>query len=89
MSSWNRLRACVPQRGWHGRCSKCVCGGGGGEGLDCEPNAVSSQETQEVSDMPPQRTRARRGAVSASVMTEEQATSYVKKVRMPMGSVDM
>ena len=30
--------------------------------------------------MPPQRTRARRGAVSASVMTEEQATSYVKKV---------
>ena len=38
------------------------------------------QEVQEVSDMPPQRTRARRGAVSASVMTEEQATSYVKKV---------
>ena len=34
----------------------------------------------EVSEMPPQRTRVRRGAVSASVMTEEQATSYVKKV---------
>lgn len=33
-----------------------------------------------MSDAPPQRTRVRRGAVSASVMTEEQATSYVKKV---------
>ena len=33
-----------------------------------------------MSEMPPQRTRVRRGAVSASVMTEEQATSYVKKV---------
>jgi cAMP-dependent protein kinase regulator len=40
----------------------------------------TKKEVQEVSDMPPQRTRARRGAVSASVMTEEQATSYVKKV---------
>lgn len=37
---------------------------------------------EDVSDMPPQRTRTRRGAVSASVMTEEQATSYVKKVRV-------
>lgn len=34
----------------------------------------------EVSEVPPQRPRVRRGAVSASVMTEEQATSYVKKV---------
>lgn len=34
----------------------------------------------EVTDVPPQKIRARRGAVSASVMTEEQATSYVKKV---------
>ena len=29
---------------------------------------------------PLQKPRSRRGAVSASVMTEEQATSYVKKV---------
>ena len=36
----------------------------------------------EVSDVPPQKIRARRGAVSASVMTEEQATSYVKKARV-------
>ena len=31
--------------------------------------------------VPVQKSRSRRGAVSGSVMTEEQATSYVKKVR--------
>ena len=31
---------------------------------------------------PAQKPRTRRGAVSGSVMTEEQATSYVKKVTM-------
>ena len=31
---------------------------------------------------PLQKPRSRRGAVSASVMTEEQATSYVKKVSL-------
>ena len=30
--------------------------------------------------VPVQKSRSRRGAVSGSVMTEEQATSYVKKV---------
>ena len=30
---------------------------------------------------PTQKPRTRRGAVSGSVMTEEQATSYVKKVQ--------
>ena len=30
--------------------------------------------------VPVQKARTRRGAVSGSVMTEEQATSYVKKV---------
>lgn len=33
---------------------------------------------------PLQKPRSRRGAVSASVMTEEQATSYVKKVSLSL-----
>ncbi len=43
-----------------------------------QDNAPASEETLEVEG--PKKTRTRRGAVSGSVMTEEQATSYVKKV---------
>lgn len=41
------------------------------------------QEGLEDSIPKPKGTRARRGAVSAGVVTEEDAVSYVKKVRSP------
>ena len=41
----------------------------------------SAEKVAPESEVPPRKARTRRGAVSGSVMTEEQATSYVKKVR--------
>ena len=48
------------------------------------PSPSPSQDhspPEEQEEGPLRKARTRRGAVSASVMTEEQATSYVKKVR--------
>lgn len=54
--------------------------------LDANKQATSPDECEDLSPMPPSQAPQvrRRGAFSAEPMTEEDATSYVKKVRIDL-----
>lgn len=54
--------------------------------LDANKQATSPDDCEDLSPMPPtsQPPVRRRGAFSAEPVTEEDATSYVKKVRNPL-----
>ena len=51
---------------------------------DTPPSDERDDEVSPVQQPGPRKARPRRGAVSAEVYTEEDAASYVKKVRLKM-----